>query len=67
MPVVAGPLSLNSTGDDMATPHGASLRTVPAPEFHVSVSVSGVAAPEPSTWILMLAGFGGSGAEVQYL
>src|ERR1700722_1075448 len=42
----AGPLSSNSTGDDKATPHGASLRTVPAPAFHVSVSVNVVAAPD---------------------
>ncbi len=40
----AVPPSLKATGEASATPHGASLRMVPAPAFHVSVSVSGFAA-----------------------
>ena len=37
---------MNTTGDASATPHGASLRMVPLPPFHVSESVSGAGAPD---------------------
>ncbi len=40
------PPSLNATGEDSATPQGASLRKVPIPPFHVSVSVSGAGVPD---------------------
>jgi hypothetical protein len=40
------PPSLNSTGEASATPQGASLRIVPVPAFHVSLSVSCAGAPD---------------------